>query len=730
MELEFTMTGKRGSRGSILETRPELIDEWHTSLNGNLSPEEISAGSGTKIWWQCPENSKHVYQATAYSRCGTKRKSNCPFCAGQKVHPEESLEALYPQLMQLWDHKKNVIQPDQVLAGSTKKAWWKCSKGHSWETQIIKVANRNYGCPICSGKKVIRETSFGYLNSELLAEWDYGKNVVDPFSIRSGSSRKVWWKCPAGPDHEWQTSLAMRTGQQTSCPFCANQQVSVTNSLATLFPDIASQLHPKKNGDLKAENIVAGSDRKVWWQCQKFSEHEWTTTVYQRTHEKTNCPKCKPQKSLPEIRVYTELCCIYEDCRTGEKIHGVELDIWIPSLKLGIEYDGSFWHKDKLKKDLKKNTFFKQHEITVLRLREIPLEKIDTNDILVGSAGIEKSDINDLLQTIQRIGHTLPKQAKKYLKANEFQNEDLYKVYVSYFPSPFPENSRLKLDKTAEEFWDYAKNSPLRPENFSPFSSFDAWWKCPINPEHQWRQKLTSRKLGQGCPFCPKPSSKSSDKKKVVRVSKETSFGWLFPDLAEEWEKSNTKTAFEVTAGSGFRAKWRCKKGHIWEAAVYARTLNKSGCSICAGLKPANGESLFDLYPDLMPEWDYKNNNLDPKSVVPGSGKVVFWKCNASEDHCWRAAIRSRTQKKSGCPFCSGSLPSATNNLAIRYPKIVKYWHTGYNDGEPETYLPLSKAEVWWKCPSNPSHVYQAKICNRVRHVGCPWCGRGAEHPK
>ena len=32
--------------------------------------------------------------------------------------------------------------------GNTKKVWWKCKKGHSWETS---VCNRTKGmnCPIC-----------------------------------------------------------------------------------------------------------------------------------------------------------------------------------------------------------------------------------------------------------------------------------------------------------------------------------------------------------------------------------------------------------------------------------------------------------------------------------------------------------------------------------------------------------------------------------------------------
>lgn len=36
--------------------------------------------------------------------------------------------------------------------------------------------------------------------------------------VIAGSSRKAWWKCNKG--HEWETSIGIRTSQQTQCPYC------------------------------------------------------------------------------------------------------------------------------------------------------------------------------------------------------------------------------------------------------------------------------------------------------------------------------------------------------------------------------------------------------------------------------------------------------------------------------------------------------------------------------
>jgi hypothetical protein len=53
----------------------------------------------------------------------------------------------------------------------------------------------------------------------------------------------------AGPDHEWTAEVYQRAVKGTDCPFCANRQVSVTNSLQTIHPELAKLLHVDKNGE-------------------------------------------------------------------------------------------------------------------------------------------------------------------------------------------------------------------------------------------------------------------------------------------------------------------------------------------------------------------------------------------------------------------------------------------------------------------------------------------------
>ena len=58
--------------------------------------------------------------------------------------------------MKEYDFEKNKklgLNLDKLTNGSNKKVWWKCVKGHEWQS---KITTRNYGyknCPVCKNSK-------------------------------------------------------------------------------------------------------------------------------------------------------------------------------------------------------------------------------------------------------------------------------------------------------------------------------------------------------------------------------------------------------------------------------------------------------------------------------------------------------------------------------------------------------------------------------------------------
>lgn len=132
---------------------------------------------------------------------------------------------------------------------------------------------------------------------ELLLQWDSGRNLpLLPEEIGTGSEEKVWWRCEHG--HSWRASITSRVSQGRGCPYCAGKlAIPGRTDLATLFPKIAAQWHPTRNGRLRPEQVTPGSERSVWWQCDRG--HEWRSFVSLRARQGQGCPYCAGQRVIP-----------------------------------------------------------------------------------------------------------------------------------------------------------------------------------------------------------------------------------------------------------------------------------------------------------------------------------------------------------------------------------------------------------------------------------------------
>ena len=145
--------------------------------------------------------------------------------------------------------------------------------------------------------KVTAKYNLGKLYPRLAAEWDYKKNhPLTPFQFTPGSGKKFWWKCSEG--HEWPAEIYNRVYGR-GCPDCAGKRVSKDNNLAVRYPELAKEWHPTKNGDLKPEDVMPGSRKKVWWQCKK--KHSWPSSLYSRK-KGNGCPECAKEKRVETFR--------------------------------------------------------------------------------------------------------------------------------------------------------------------------------------------------------------------------------------------------------------------------------------------------------------------------------------------------------------------------------------------------------------------------------------------
>ena len=212
--------------------------------------------------------------------------------------------------------------------------------------------------------------------------------------------------------------------------------------------------------------------------------------------------------------------------------------------------------------------------------------------------------------------------------------------------------------------WHPTKNGTLKPGDVLPGSKKLVWWRCEKG--HEWTACPKARVSGADCPTC----KKESDSTYISRLSDR------FPQLAAEWnaKRNGVLTPADVSVDSSKRVWWQCEKGHEWQAQILVRTTTDSPCPICSGRKLVRGvNDLKTANPKLAAQWAAENAPLTASDVAVNSCKRVWWRCK--EGHLFRMSVAARSEKKQGCPCCSGKIkPRETVEATIpSQPRRVPY---------------------------------------------------------
>ena len=464
-------------------------------------------------------------------------------------------------------------------------------------------------------------------NAHLMSMWNWSKNTelgLVPQKLTCGSSKKVWWKC--NNDHEWLAKI-YHTNKGHGCPYCSGRDaIKGKNDLQTTNPVLASEWNYEKNENLRPDAVTANSGQKVWWKCHRG--HEWQAVIGSR-NKGCGCPVCNSERrtSFPEyaLMYYLEKYDLEVIHSYNEK--GYELDIYIPSRNIAIEYDGYFWHKNKVQKDLDKNQKCKKDGIKLYRIRE---KLFPLNDSSIDY--VVRNNLQEIFELV--LSEIIGKRIDINLERDTIKIENLREHLEK-------DNSFLLTNPETAKEWNYEKNGNLKPEYVSANSGKTVWWKCQKG--HEWKSTVDNRNKGYGCPYCAN--------KKVLKGYND--LGTTNPILAMEWnyERNGNLKPEDVSANSKQKVWWKCNSGHEWQAVISSRNTG-CRCPYCAGKDVVEGyNDLQTINPVLAKEWNYeKNTGLTPADITPNSHKKVWWKC--LQGHEWQATIKNRNKGR-GCPICA-----------------------------------------------------------------------------
>lgn len=270
------------------------------------------------------------------------------------------------------------------------------------------------------------------------------------------------------------------------CPACIGQAVlQGFNDLETLRPDISLEWNYEKNNDLLPNMVTLHSNKKVWWKCS-ICGHEWHTMISHRSYGK-GCPGCwaEMQTSFPEQAILF-YCKQITDAKNRYSEFGKEIDIYLPKLNIGIEYNGSYWHKNT-KKTESKIKFFQQNNIKIITITDGLNDTVDGNIITHTNKSLDWA-INKLFELLKLPG----------MDINTKRDEQ--KIYQQYLVYKKESSFGFKYPEKAKD-WDYERNGKITPYMVSASSEKKFWRICPkCNKPYQ--TSIFSWVHSDGCKSC------------------------------------------------------------------------------------------------------------------------------------------------------------------------------------------------------------------------------------
>ena len=327
-----------------------LMKEWDWEKNNalGLDPHILTLGSNKKAWWLCQRG--HSWLATVYNRA---YRTGCPVCKRElhTSFPEQALYYYLNKFIEcksrylLEKYEADIYLVEKHIAieyngyffhGKEKKKSFDNNKKEFFKKHGIRLITindvrepidiyckedcvfvhmdqkylaikevLNLICDLISIPRIevnieddylrimeqyvmlAKENSLAIKNPELAKEWHPTKNGnLLPSHFLVSSSKTVWWLGKCG--HEWQAKICNRNVGK-GCPYCNQYSVGSDNNLATLYPELAKEWHPTKNGDLLPTQVKPHSNKMVWW--LDSDGNEWRSRISTRVTYKTNAPQ-------------------------------------------------------------------------------------------------------------------------------------------------------------------------------------------------------------------------------------------------------------------------------------------------------------------------------------------------------------------------------------------------------------------------------------------------------
>lgn len=291
-------------------------------------------GSLEKVCIICPKHGEFLQTPQSHLR-----GKGCPKCANERRGKGLTKIEFVERANSVHDGKYDYSQTEYKNINS--KITINCPIHGSFTQLAINHLN-GQGCPKCAGRGLTQEEVIKGFIDRHGDKYDYSKVEF------VGMSQKVCIICPTHGEF-WQTPLKHLKGQ--GCKKCAYIENGKKKRLELGdFLTKAKIIHNNKYDYSQTDYNTSHNKIKII--CPEHGEFEQLPYDHIWGH---GCPICGNIYSNGEFEIYNFLCN-----KLGEekiKLHdrtilnGKEIDIFIPSKNIGIEYNGLYWHSEINGKD-------------------------------------------------------------------------------------------------------------------------------------------------------------------------------------------------------------------------------------------------------------------------------------------------------------------------------------------------------------------------------------------
>lgn len=541
-----------------------------------------------------------------------------------------------------------------------------CSDMFEWLIDIINIEKLSL---FLEGRlKMAKTQTLNETHPKLARQWHPAKNGdLKPSDVTKGSRGKVWWQCEKYSNHELDANITSRTRANSTqeCPYCTGQRfLKGFNDLETVHPEIAKEWHPTKNGDLNPSNVYKGSNIRVWWQCEKHSDHEWDATITSRTkkNDGRKCPYCSNKKVLPG----------YNDLQTTQPEIA---KYWCHTMNGGLrptdvtECSGKeIWWKCVNNP----NHIYKKKVASMLNNKYLCTECYQSNSMSFPEASI----IYYLRKVFNNVVYRYTNDKPKFEVDIYIEPINLGIEYDGAYWHKNKEEKDINKNKLCNKL--DISLLRIREDGLSTINDYNTTCITRNDLRYNHSMNCIIKQVFEyidekGTPVRFNDINVDRDYIEISRLftpiegfKVENSLEEKYPEVAKLFHptKNNRVTPDRVTYGSTKAFWWRCDKhtNHEWEdtpnkiTTRYKNNVSKTACPYCTGRRLLVGyNDLATTHPHLVKQWhSIKNGDLKPTDVTKGCNDTVWWKCDKNPEHEWTAQIRNRAINGTRCPRCIG----------------------------------------------------------------------------